>query len=1065
MFRKTVLVRALSIAFSTAALTAIVAQPVMAQSNAVGTIFGQAAAGTSVVVKNAETNLQRKATADATGRFTVTALPVGRYKVDLVKGDKVVSSTEVEVSLGQGVEAVFAAAAGVETVKITGQRKRIDVSTTNNGAVFSSKELAKLPITPSVDSIIQLAPNTTRVDDRYQGASFGGSGASENAYYINGFPVTNPITGMGSSELPFGAVAQAGIQTGGFGAEFGRSIGGVVNITTKSGTNNWEAGALFSIEPRGLRSKFKDFRYANTGKYPAGPTAVTADGLVTTGQTDDQLRLRREDNEVQETRLGVNVGGPIVQDKLFMFLAADETTTKTSRVGALRNTANPINSINKWGWGEIEDTVTRYLVKLDWNISDAHRLEFTAIGDDSKQYAKYYSYNYATRARGNTVNSGEHYHNDPANTKGVGGDSQILKYVGNFTDNLTFTALYGRQTVEHDNTFDGYDVFDLSKSIAQVSSLSICPGDRQPTVFGANLKCNNNQPLVGTIMPKDGKDDISNWRLGLEWKLGSHTITMGGDQVKLHSANTGFITAGGSQWRYFRQTAPGVGSLSQTGVSADIRAGAAAGSPASEGYWARQEIFSSATPISSQQSSQFIEDKWQVNKTVLLSLGLRNEQFKNINGDGETYLDMRGQLSPRLGASWDVNGDASMKVFGSAGRYYLQVPSSVGVRGAARSLFTRQPFTYTGMDANGLPTGLVSLGKPFSTNNEYNQSKDPKVVSSIDTKPNFQDEMTLGFEKQFSPSLNFGAKFTYRKLKSTIDDICDDRAFNAYFARLYPDPAVRANKLANWGGFGCASFNPGEDNDFLVDLDDANPDTTKARKNYTRVHLTAADIGMPTPERVYTAIDLFAEHPLRDGWYGRINYTWSKSKGNTEGQTRSDNGQLNPGSTTTWDTRELPENTNGLLPNDRTHQIKAFGFYDITPEWTVGGNLLIASGRPISCFGNHPKAGDFANYDYGSAYNYCGNDKDSLHTATPRGSLGKLPTDIRLDMNVVYKPAQVKGLALKMDIFNLFNKQTAQRVNETYNTATDTINPEYGRIMSYTAPRAVRLTAEYNHKF
>jgi hypothetical protein len=1048
MFRKTVLVRALSLAFSAAALSAAVVQPAMSQSNAAGTIYGNVdgAAGTTVVVRNLETNLQRRATPDSTGRYTVTALPVGRYKVEVMKGDAVVKSSEVDVLLGQGVDAsAEASASGVQMVRVTGSRKRIDVSNTNNGAVFSAKELAKLPIRPTVDAIIQLAPNTTRADDRYAGASFGGAGASENAYYINGFPVTNPITGLGSSELPFGAVAQAQILTGGFGAEFGRSIGGVVNITTKGGTNTWEAGAMISMEPKKLRGTYKDFNYANTGFYPAASPAYDANGVPAAGHTDGLLRTRREDNTRQEVRVGAFVGGPIIKDKLFMFTAIEQNKVDRELVSRANN--GGANALGKWGFGELEDTITRYVAKVDWNITDNHRIEFLSVGDNSKLDAKYYGYNYATRARGSVVNSSEHYRNDPATTQGVGGDFNQLKYTGNLTENITLTAMHGQLTSKHSNTFDGYDVFDLSSAIPQVSPLSICP----PT-----LPCVNNQPLTGNIMPKGGKDTVKNTRLDLEWKLGAHTLRVGADKVDLLNENTGFITAGGSIWRYFRQANPTTpGTLSGTGATVAVGT-AGTGPLAAQGYWARQTIFSSATPVGSEQTSQFIEDKWQVSKNVLLSLGLRNEQFKNINGDGETFLEMDNQFSPRIGASWDVNGDASLKVFGTAGRYYLQVPGSIGVRGAARSLFTNQGFSYTGMDANGAPTGTVALTQPFSTNNEYNQYKDPKVVSALDMKPNFQDEMTIGFEKAFSPSLNFGAKVTYRKLRSTLDDLCDARPFEEYFA------AHPTLDTSNYGGFGCATFNPGEDNTFLVDLNDTVP--ALARKTYTTIHLTAAQIGIDKAKREYKAVDLFAEHPLRNGWYGRVNYTWSKSEGNTEGQTRSDNGQANPGATTTWDTRELPEHTYGLLPNDREHQVKAFGFWEVTPTITLGGNALVASGRPKSCFGNHPTVTPA--YDYGSNYHYCGGGTtDNNNVATPRGSLGKLPTDVRFDMNVAYRPAQVNGLTLRMDVFNLFDKQVVQRLNETYNSATDTVNPEYDRIMSYANPRAFRFTAEYNIKF
>jgi hypothetical protein len=57
------------------------------------------------------------------------------------------------------------------------------------------------------------------------------------------------------------------------------------------------------------------------------------------------------------------------------------------------------------------------------------------------------------------------------------------------------------------------------------------------------------------------------------------------------------------------------------------------------------------------------------------------------------------------------------------------------------------------------------------------------------------------------------------------------------------------------------------------------------------------------------------------------------------------------------------------------------------------------------------------------------------------------------------------GLALKVDVFNVFDKQTVQAINETYNSGTNVVNAGYGRVASYADPRSVRLTAEYNYRF
>jgi hypothetical protein len=428
---------------------------------------------------------------------------------------------------------------------------------------------------------------------------------------------------------------------------------------------------------------------------------------------------------------------------------------------------------------------------------------------------------------------------------------------------------------------------------------------------------------------------------------------------------------------------------------------------------------------------------------------VRRESFKNQNDSHTTFLDMPNQIQPRAAVSWDVNGDASLKVFATAGRYSVPIPTHISVRGAGRSTYTDQYFTYTGVDANGAPTGLVQLTPPLSGNNEFGQDKVVATLSALDMKPSYQDEMTIGFEKAWSPSLNFGAKATYRKLQSTIDDFCDVRPFERWATA---NGVAITNPL--WGNT-CQTFNPGQDNTFMVDF-------AGDPARLTKVFLTAKDQGFEKPKRTYAAVDFFAEHPLRNGWYGKINYTWSRNKGNTEGEVRSDNGQADVAVTSTWDYPELMAGAYGLLPNDRTHQIKAFGYYELTKEWQLGGNLLMASGRPRSCIGSSAQPGDSPNYS-NQTFWCLGSDR-AHNVIVPRGTLGRLPWDNRLDMNVAYKPAGIPGLKLQVDVFNVFNRQAVQNVSEAYNSGTR-ISTTYESPLSLTSPRSVRLMATFDKKF
>ncbi len=1014
MFKKSILVHALAVAFGGTVLSAAVISPVMAQSNASGTVYGKIAAGSgdSVVLKNIGTNQTRTSAVDATGSFRVTSLPIGTYTVTLTKAGSTVGTAQVEVLAGQGVEAAFATG-GVQSVQVVGRRKHIDVSSSVNGATFTARELDKLPIGRNVDAIIQLAPNTTRSDPSYgAGASFAGGAATENAYYINGMTVTNPLTGLGAMELPFGAIAQASVLTGGYGAEFGRSIGGVVNITTKSGTNTWEAGGFASITPASTRASYRDRYYANTGAFPA---------------TDNTLYLRRSQDEVTQKQYSAYVGGPLIKDTLFGFVSLEQTRGDSHQVVGTTNST----TLGTSGWRDAQTKNNRYYGKLDWNINDNHRLEFTTIGDLPQSDYSYRSYDYATGAVGSTVNSSIHQEFGPAQTNG--GKLNSLRYIGNITDDLTINALYGKVKSEHIYSPTGYD-----PTLAQVSAAT---ANRYP---GFNYT--SGQKVTGTVPLSGSSDEVESKRLDLEYKLGAHTLRAGFDNNKIVTQDAGVGYAGGSLWQYQKTTNVSTPLVVSGGVlPAPLNS---YGGIAAQGYYVRNIIYQTYSNAFAGQDAQYLEDRWQATKDVLVTLGVRREGFYNANQDGTKYIEMKNQWLPRLNVAWDVNGDSSFKVYGSAGRYTVPIPSSVALRGANGSKYTYEYFTYTGTDANGLPTGTNRILQPVSSNNEYGQAKDPKTVAAQDMKPAYQDEVTLGFDRQLTPDYTFGMMFTYRKLRSTLDDTCDARPFEAYAAR-------NNINTDNYAGFGCATFNPGEDNHFLVDY--------AGNGTYTDVRLSKADLGFDKPTRTYAALDFTFEHPYRNGWWGRVTYTLSRNKGNTEGQTLSDTAtaQADVAGTQTWDYPEQMIGANGLLPNDRTHQIKAFGFYDVTPEVAVGGNLLLSSGRPRSCFGTDPL---HRGADYSSAAHYCFGDIAENNVLSERGSLGRMAWEKTVDLNVVYKPRFLQGLSLRADVYNVFNSQTVSKVDETYNSDSARV-ATYEMPIYFSAPRSLRFSAEYNYRF
>ena len=1006
--RRTALVLAISLA--------TVSGAAFAQSNVTGSIFGKVEGqqGATVTISSPQTGFTRTVQPDSDGRYRISQLPPGTYSVTLQQNGTTVSSRDnVSVTISGGSEVSFGGAAkateakNLEGVSVTASAMpSIDVSSVDTRTVLTAEQLNKLPIARDVLAAAQLAPGVI-ANSSYSVAnsggvpSFGGSAASENAYFINGYAVTNPLTAIGTTQLPFDAIDQQQVLTGGYGAEFGRSTGGVINIVTKRGTNEWHGGVYTIWEPEFARAQARNSYYPNTGFYPT--------------TTDDTIYQYNRKNKYYRTTYGAYVSGALVKDKLFFYIDAEMTKREGTAV------ASNITSttVGRTGWNAYQYKIPRWTAKVDWNITDDHHLEFTGVSDKSEYTSKTYGFNYANDTHGTTQNSGVY-------TKD-GGNLYVGKYTGYITDSLTVSALYGRQKQDHIQL-----PYNYSATCPYISA------SQQVRAPGQNyVGC---QSYASTVRVPGAQDKTHGWRLDLEYRIGDHDIKFGADRQDAESY-TGTSLPGGYGW-YYGKVANGATSVD---ASHGVGAPGGAGGLGSQGYYVYRGYTTTAARVRTEQESQYVEDRWQVSDRVLLSLGLRNEQFTNFNGDGKKYASQRNQLAPRLGVSYDVFGDSTLKVYANAGRYHLAMPNNVAVRAASGSLNTSEYFTYTSV-VNGIPQGLQAIpvnasvgytcpgGNAVSSNLECGSAPDPRTVAAKNMKSHFQDEYIAGFDHAFLPTYNWGAKLTWRKLRSAIDDTCT--------------PAL---------GGRCFLFNPGVANTFQIQQADG---------SFKSVTYSRDQLALGSLKRKYYALDLYLEHPFADKWYGRIDYTFSRSYGNTEGQLASDldtgaGGQTDVSVTQDWDLPQLMQGANGRLPNDHTHQIKAFGYYQLNDDWRFGANAQIISGRPRNCTSFYPTQ-DKGLYK-GSYYYFCGLPGTPGYERSNRGSHGSAPWLYLVNLNVAYTPTWLdKNLTFQFDVLNVLNKQTPTAYNSRYATEINVVNQTYNRELNYTDPRSMRLTVRYD---
>ncbi len=1002
------------------ALYACVSFGVNAQSNTSGAIAGRANAGDTITISNPATGFTRTATVGADGSYRFSALPTGQYTVTSSTG----GSKSVSVNVGTAANADFSVATGssgattLDAVQVVGSGfvNPIDVTSVESNTILTAEQIARIPVPRDTTSVALLAPGTVRGDAAFGNlASFGGASVAENQYFINGFNITNSFRSLNFSQVPFEAVAEQQIKTGGYGAEFGRSLGGVVNQVTKRGTNEFHAGANIFYTPESL-------------------TANTENIYLTNGT----LRQDNSRDEGWNATTAVWASGALIKDKLFAYALLQYGKNENDAWG---NVLSPNNTTTK-------TKNPNWLLKMDWNINDSNLLELTAFSDKQEQDIVTYVNPLGEVSRENYIGTLENEQ---------GGENYVLKYTGYFTDNLTFSALAGHGEFSRAQrliTADGQNISysgDLNQTLGGCPFiLDVRPAYRRDITGAYFSRCNVAQGAQ--LQRDDSKDTRDQFRIDVDWQLGDHLLKFGYDLDDYESV-AGQANEGGLLWRY--STIDPTPLLPASGDEFDV---------------VRQQTTTSGATLKVKQRAFYIQDSWNVTDNFIAYLGLRWDSFENINGSGQSYVKIDNQFGPRLGFSWDVNGDSTFKVFGNAGRYALPLTPSVALRGASASVFTRRTWNFTAVDpVTGEPTLGTPRGGLVYLNGEDGRGKDPLTIASNNLDPQYQDEYILGFQAAITDNLSLGMRGIFRELKAAIDDNCDYTAIMDANGFTFDDEeGVWVNgegRAANIPGPGfpyCRMFNPGEDAVFVTDL--------FGDGNYVTNTIDGARLS-PKAKRTYSALEVFVDGNW-DRFFLQGSYTYAKSKGNTEGGVKSDIGQADTNVTQDFDYIELTENTYGYLPNDRRHSFKLFGNYEITEEWSVGGNLLIQSGRPYNCLGvldrdpnrepgdppSQPRPiGTYNPHPYGASFMRCNN------VPVPRGTAGRLPWTTNFDLNIAYRPAFAEGLQFKIDVFNLFDTQKTVAVNEVAEDPVSGLPVEtYLAPATLQAPRSVRFMVQYD---
>lgn len=330
-------------------------------ANIIGTVTddnGAPLPGATVTAVNEDTHLTRTSTTDSSGDYRIPLLqPGNNYSVTVViEGFAKEVRKGIILTLGKELVLDFhpKLSSSAETVEVSGETPLIDATKSQIGETVDQTSIKSLPLNGrDYTQLALLAPGVKPVTlTNYGQFQIGGQRGDAVNYTIDGaennFSYTNEARSLFTQE----GIREFQILTNRFSAEYGRSTSGVVNVITKSGTNNMHGNGFF-------------FFRADSLDKPDFFAQQSIDACNAAGESNcDRFKA-----PFDQQQGGATLGGPIVKDKTFFFTAYEQTNTdKTLSVSVTPNTPD--------GLRPKPIDLKLLTAKVDHNISDKHSMVF-----------------------------------------------------------------------------------------------------------------------------------------------------------------------------------------------------------------------------------------------------------------------------------------------------------------------------------------------------------------------------------------------------------------------------------------------------------------------------------------------------------------------------------------------------------------------------------------------------------------------------------------------------------------------------------------------------------------
>ncbi|HTL43315.1 MAG TPA: carboxypeptidase regulatory-like domain-containing protein [Vicinamibacterales bacterium] len=975
-------------------LLSLLALPALAQQT--GSITGKVTdtsggvlPGVTVEARSPVLPGPRVATTAADGAFQLAALPPGNYTVTFTLSGMQTVTKQVRVQLSEitNLDASMGIGGVTETVTVTGEASLVDKKSATIATGIPNEQISKLPVGQQYRDLIKLIPGVQYTEDATRGPSAGSNG-QDNTYKYDGVNVTLPLFGTLSAEPSSADIAEINVVKGGATAiDFKRAGGLAIDSVSKSGTSHYTGQASFQFQTHNMSNGLKNS--ANLSRY--------------------QQNMYWTD---------LNVGGPIVQDRLFFFGSYYRPQVSRANRANVYGDLPSYESTRNEGFVKLTATPIRNLL-VNGSYRDSKRRDTSSLfgsftaptagsGNESRQKIGTADGSWIINAMSFVSFKYTHFTLLTAGVPDNTSSAVVSTAIGTQLDlaNLDKLGLFSVPKLSATNP--AFNAF-VAPFINQYGYLSNGVAQGGGTVgFGDLFDHDNFYRDAGQV---------------------AYNINLSGWGLR-HSVHAAYLQSVDSET--LARSSNGWGDISVPGGTTNFQ-----GTPIYFTAAFQQQGLGSGgvPPIHSEYRAKNIElndqitwNNWTYNVGLLASQDTLYGQGLNNAPDtlsgfvlatGDTSASRRYKmytipfskmLQPRLGATYAYNGKDT--VYASFARYNPMASSLPRAASWDRNLATTIQAYF---DQNGRLFAIDPLA-----------SSSGKLFVP-DLTPPRHDEWLIGTSRQITPNLTARAYFRYNRGSHYWEDTNNNArtAFNP--PDVLPGTDVKIPKTLYIPNLDAMRAQIGQSGGL-----------TSSGSSYVIAELDGAFTR-------YKELTLEAEYRGRKGFV-RGSYTRSRYYGNFDQDnstvTINNDANIFIGSSNIGDGpgRQLWDNKLGILRGDRPNAVKIFGAYFL--PWNASAGLFVAgqSGQP------------WEKWDYTLYSAFTTSTSETIKYAEPAGSR-RSPSHTQTDFNYTQnvKFASRYNAQVALDVYNLFNSQTGYNIEPRLHSA------GFGQPQSFFDPRRVQL--------